>query len=242
LNADPLNQGGPEIVKLVALADLHGDRSALGDLDPVLRWADVLLLVGDITHFGSAARAQELLGYLTALGKPVLAVAGNCDPPDIDRLLTTMHINLHGRRHTLPHLDLVGLGGALPGPRPTPFVLPAAEQQRLLARSALAGRPGCATVLVSHEPPYDTQADRAHDGTHVGSRAVREYVARQQTALCLCGHIHESAAVDCLGDTVVLNPGPARDRRYAWAVFAAARLLSFGLGSGSTLPPYPVQP
>ena len=41
------------------------------------------------------------------------------------------------------------------------------------------------------------------------------FIERARPALCLTGHIHESAGTDRIGDTVIVNPGPFRHGRYA---------------------------
>lgn len=62
-------------------------------------------------------------------------------------------------------------------------------------------------LLVSHTPPHATACDRLHNGTPVGSTAVRDFIQKYQPEICLCGHIHESRAEDRLGRTLVINPG-----------------------------------
>jgi Icc-related predicted phosphoesterase len=68
------------------------------------------------------------------------------------------------------------------------------------------------TVAVVHSPPFDTRCDLLFDGRHVGSKAVRRWIEREQPLLTLHGHIHESpqlsgAFVDRIGKSVVINPG-----------------------------------
>lgn len=69
---------------------------------------------------------------------------------------------------------------------------------------ALAGdRDLSSAVLLCHGPPYRTALDRAGlDGqsvdhapldVHVGSIALRRFVARRQPAVVLAGHVHEAA-------------------------------------------------
>lgn len=74
-------------------------------------------------------------------------------------------------------------------------------------------------VLSVHTPPHDTLCDIVGDGIHVGSSAVRDFILDAQPDVCLCGHIHESRAVDRLGRTVLVNPG----------AFATAAMPSCGL-------------
>ncbi len=69
-----------------------------------------------------------------------------------------------------------------------------------------------ATVYVLHSPPRGTGCDMIGAGAHVGSRAIRAFIEREQPPLVLSGHIHESPRVsssfrDAIGATAVVNPG-----------------------------------
>jgi len=44
---------------------------------------------------------------------------------------------------------------------------------------------------------------------------VREFVDRHQPALVLCGHIHEARGQARLGNSVIVNCGPAKRGHYA---------------------------
>jgi Icc-related predicted phosphoesterase len=68
------------------------------------------------------------------------------------------------------------------------------------------------TVYVLHSPPYGTTLDLLHDGTPVGSPAVRAFLARHAPPLSLHGHIHESPGVVRRGRTVSVNPGDSASR------------------------------
>lgn len=68
------------------------------------------------------------------------------------------------------------------------------------------------TIYVLHSPPHGTRCDMVAHGLHVGSRAIRRFVERQQPPLVLSGHIHESPRVsssfrDAIGRSVLVNPG-----------------------------------
>jgi len=80
-----------------------------------------------------------------------------------------------------------------------------------LAHLALTGEPE-RTIFVSHTPPYDTPLDTTIDGKHVGSKAVRSYIEKNQPLIGFHGHIHESfymsgAYATQLGSTICFNPG-----------------------------------
>ena len=68
------------------------------------------------------------------------------------------------------------------------------------------------TVAVIHAPPFNTHCDVLFDGRHIGSKAVRSWIEKNQPRLTLHGHIHESPKLsgtffDRIGATTVINPG-----------------------------------
>lgn len=69
-------------------------------------------------------------------------------------------------------------------------------------------------VVLSHPPPRDA-VDRTSSGKHVGSTAVRAWVESRSPALVVCGHVHESRGAARIGETVVVNCGPAFRGSYA---------------------------
>lgn len=76
------------------------------------------------------------------------------------------------------------------------------------------------TVYVVHTPPWGTALDVMHGRTHIGSRALREFLQRAQPPLSLHGHVHESPMLtgridDRLGRTLCVNPGASRQRLHA---------------------------
>jgi hypothetical protein len=68
------------------------------------------------------------------------------------------------------------------------------------------------TVAVIHAPPFNTKCDVLFDGRHIGSKAVRSWIEKNQPRLALHGHVHESPKIsgtffDRVGSTTVINPG-----------------------------------
>lgn len=195
-------------MKILALADIHGRSPNIGLLQRELEWADVIILTGDITNFGNRAEAARVLQALVASGKQMLAVPGNCDYPGVAEYLDELGVNIDGRAAMIGEVSFVGLGGSLPGPGITPNELSEAEIEAVLA-SACEGVPQeDVQILVSHQPPIDSAADRLPNGDHVGSHAVREYIQRVQPSICFTGHIHESRGIGVVDQTQVVNPGP----------------------------------
>jgi hypothetical protein len=136
----------------------------------------------------------------------VFFVHGNWDAPDT--ALPDGAVPLHGRTGMLGKYSIGGLGGSAPTPFNAPF-----EMGDDAARDVL-GRLGHVDILVSHSPPLRTKCDLARSG-HIGSLPVREYVQREKPSIVLSGHVHEGRAVDRLGQTTVVNPGPLMEGDYA---------------------------
>jgi len=76
------------------------------------------------------------------------------------------------------------------------------------------------TVCVMHAPPFRTNLDVLYDGRSVGSRAIRQFIEKNQPYLTLHGHIHEAPSRsgsyrDKIGNTVCINPGQATGELHA---------------------------
>jgi len=194
-------------LKILIAADFHGTATAESNLSKLLeRGYDCAILVGDLTEFGPPEVADSILSIAESFKIPVLSVPGNCDPKDVLTVLERHNANLHAKCRKLGEITFVGLGGSNVTPFRTPFELTEAEILEELS-SLLAGVKG-GWVLVTHAPPFDTKLDELPSGTHVGSKSIRQVVEERQPILLACGHIHEARAVDRLGDTVMVNPGP----------------------------------
>ena len=68
------------------------------------------------------------------------------------------------------------------------------------------------TIYVIHTPPFNTKLDIITTNVHVGSKAVREFIEKEQPLLALHGHIHESPQMsgswhDKIGKTICINVG-----------------------------------
>ncbi len=199
----------------VAITDIHGDYRRLAEFGDALAAADVVLLTGDLTQFGHRRAASEVLDAVRGHNENVLAVAGNCDYPDVGDFLAAEDVNLDGRCRVIEDVALLGLGGSLPAPGRTPNERDEAELADRLEAAASEAPADLPWVLVSHQPPLNTCADRVHGGQHVGSRSVRAFIEEHQPVVCLTGHIHEGRGTDSIGETTIVNPGPLRSGHYA---------------------------
>ncbi len=199
-------------MRLFQISDIHGSFDAVSKAAAKAEGFDAIIVVGDITHFGSTAQAEILLNKLAETGLKVFFVAGNCDHPS---LLTwdppnPQIVNLHLKKAELKGVELVGLAGGNISPFNT--YIEFTEEQ--ISTMLLKLNPSSENfVLISHIPPYG--AGDIGRGQHLGSKAIREYVERNNPLAVCCGHIHEARSISSIGRTKVVNAGPAKDGFYA---------------------------
>lgn len=191
-------------MKILAIADIHGNFSRIKSILSGAGEVDAILVAGDITNFGPDEKAKDILDVLTASCKSVMAVPGNCDPRSVLQVIQNSGAkSLHDSALKLGDITFIGLGGSNITPFGTPFEFFEEEMKGMISRliEKINGR----TVLVSHAPPRNT-LDFTANG-NVGSKAIREIL--DYVDLIICGHIHEARGTQKVGDTLVVNPGPA---------------------------------
>lgn len=204
-------------MRLVCLSDLHGDHSALLRILDDAGPAEIIVLAGDLTHFGEPRDAETIVRLAADAGGRVLAVAGNCDSRAIDARLAELKVSLMRTAVVFENAAFYGLS-AMPIWMRSMYELTEDEIAEVLrnGRGQIDGQlDGHFEVLVSHPPPRGCQLDRTRRGEHVGSTAVREWVQQQQPSLVICGHIHEGRGSEMMGGTQVVNCGPAYEGYYA---------------------------
>jgi hypothetical protein len=204
-------------MKIVVIADIHGRIGHIQGAAADLADADWVVLTGDITNFGQRQEAERMLAPIEAHNDRILAVTGNCDYPEVESLLTERGYNLHAAHRIEQGVAWLGLGGSLPAPGGTPNEYSEEELADMLEAASQGLPSNRPLLLISHQPPVDTQLDRIRAGVHVGSHSVRRFIREHQPLACFTGHIHEAAGIDHLGDTVLVNPGPLAGGGYAVA-------------------------
>jgi Icc-related predicted phosphoesterase len=188
-------------MRFLAVTDFHGNYAKAVDILNKAGAVDGTLIAGDLTEFGPAEKAKQIIDMLP---RPVLAVPGNCDPKEVVRILEREDVCLHRERITFDGITFVGIGGSNPTPFGTPFEL-SEDEIRMALEELVKGVKG-PMVLLSHAPPKGYQ-DRIPNGVHVGSEAVAAMGPKFK--VIVCGHIHEDPGVSKMGDTIVVNPGVA---------------------------------
>ncbi len=210
---------------IVALTDIHGQTGNISKIADVLETADVVLLTGDITHFGYEKEAKKVLREILAFNNTVFAVSGNCDNPGVTKFLYEQNRNVQNEIKQFNGYSFSGLGGSLPCPGRTPTEYTEEEFGLFVASLIKKNIPESQNILLSHQPPFNTVNDEVEAGIHVGSKIIREFIERLQPLVVFTGHIHEGVGIDKIGKTRIINPGPFIDGRYAYARILDSQII-----------------
>lgn len=194
-------------MKILAVGDIHGDYQKIVKYLKNHR-VDLIIITGDITQFGPAELAEEILNEISSFEVPVLAIPGNCDPKSIhSKIENSRAINIHGKTIIIKNIGICGFGGSNPTPFNTPMEFEEVEIYDHVSKVIKGVKDEKISLLVTHVPPYDTKADLLPSGTHAGSTSIRKIIEEYQPSLNVCGHIHESMGMDKIGNTRIINPG-----------------------------------
>jgi len=202
------------MLRALAFTDIHG---SYGNVEKILAREeayDAVIVGGDLTTFGSRKEAESAVQRFQAFDKPLLVVAGNMDPPELDTLFMDEGISINGRGTTLQGIGFFGVSAGPLSPLRTPNEI---SEEEILRRAELGWKDVEGArwkVFVPHAPPFGTTVDIVRSGRHVGSTSVREFIQRYQPDLTVCGHIHEARGEDMLGRTRIVNCGLAGDSHY----------------------------
>jgi len=201
---------------VINIADIHGNAKPIPEIGEILSAADLILLSGDITHFGGKKEASQIIDLIRNYNSNILAVTGNCDTKEVDSYLERENIQIHGRYIEVEGVNIFGAGGSLPCPSPTPNVYTESEYNEIFDGSTEGIEENSPKIMISHQPPINTINDTISSGAHVGSKTVRKFIENIEPLVCFTGHIHEAPGIDEIGVTKIVNPGPLGTGSYAY--------------------------
>ncbi|MGZ7117619.1 MAG: metallophosphoesterase family protein [Methanobacterium sp.] len=194
-------------MKILVMGDIHGQCQKIFNYLQENK-VDLIILTGDITHFGPEKLGEEILNEICVFDIVTLAIPGNCDPLSIYKEIENSNaINIHNRSLIIKNIGICGFGGSNTTPFNTPLefaeILIYSQLEKIMSEIENEE----IRILVTHAPPYNTKADILPSGDHAGSESVRRIIEEYQPTLNVCGHIHESKAIDKIGNTIIINPG-----------------------------------
>lgn len=197
-------------MKFLVISDLHGKKSALEWINPLIVKEDVdcVLFLGDAVEMPCAAKeSADMISLIEC--KRVLAIPGNIDSPGLLDILDDVAENMHGKGKQVGDLYIAGLGGSNPTIFNTPFEL---QEDEIFSKLDAVSKNGM--VLMVHAPAYGFN-DVIPTGMSVGSKGILDIVKKYRPKLVLSGHIHESFGRKEADGTTFINPGALKDGRCA---------------------------
>lgn len=207
-------------MKLLLISDLHGKLENLQKLESQFKEADAVLFAGDFTEFNKYETAEPCLKKMREMTQNLFAVIGNCDDPSLLYDLEEQDMSVEKSLLYFEGLALAGSGGGSKFTGTTPNER---EEEDLMSDFDLIKNSGMEEegqwsnlIMISHNPPKGLVCDQCAPNVHVGSQALTDFVKEKKPLALLCGHIHEGVGVDKIGGTVVVNPGPLCEGKYAW--------------------------
>jgi Icc-related predicted phosphoesterase len=200
-------------LRVAAVGDLHCTRASEGVFQPIFakvaESADVLVLCGDLTDYGTAEEARVLAKELSATKLPTLAVLGNHDfessaAPEVAQILAdaagvTM---LDGTATEVLGVGFAGVKGfaggfgerALQawGEEPIKAFVRAALEEALKLESALARLRTPGRVAILHYAPIRETAggESVEIFPFLGSSRLEEPLNRYRPSVVFHGHAH----------------------------------------------------
>jgi len=200
-------------MRIAATADLHVGKSSPGLLQPLLSQittgADVLVLAGDITDYGTADEARNLVKDLAASVRiPIVAVLGNHNfeaghEGEIQQILVDHGVCLlDGGTCEVQGVGFAGVKGfaggfgrlAL-GPWGEPIIkqfVHEAVNEALKLESALARLRTDKKIVVMHYAPIQgtVEGEPCEIYPYLGSSRLEEPIGRYDVTAVLHGHAH----------------------------------------------------
>jgi uncharacterized protein len=203
-----------DTMKIISFGDVHMATSNLERMDEVMRATDLVIISGDLTNFGGEADARKVIDEVRQRCPNVLALPGNLDRREVIPFLEREGVALHGRGMVRDGVAIFGCGGSNVTPFNTPIELSEEEIYATLMAGYEQVRGRRPLLMICHTPPFGTRCDRILGGKPVGSTAARRFIEEIKPEVCISGHIHESAGVDAIGPTRILNAGPFKGGGY----------------------------
>lgn len=166
--------------------------------------ADRYIAAGDLVNWGEGLnRMGPLFG---PRAEQTYVLPGNHESAaQVESFCAEFKLHdLHGRMVELEGYRVAGLGYS----NQTPFNTPGEYSEEQIAERLKPFSGLRPLILICHCPPKGTALDRAGNGMHFGSEAVRDFLEKEQPEYFFCGHIHEAAGVETtLGKTRCWNVG-----------------------------------
>src|SRR5205085_10586361 len=199
-------------MRIAAVGDLHFSPQRYDplreSLSHVRDHADILLLAGDLTNYGTPQEMESLLNALVRIRVPIVAVLGNHDyesgrEQELMRMMTTEGIKvLDGTAYERDGVGFAGCKG-FPGgfgrgvltafgePQIKAFVQAGIDEALKLERGMMQLRTEKRVVVMHYAPVVETvRGEPEQIFPYLGSSRLAEVVDRHGANMVLHGHAH----------------------------------------------------
>jgi Icc-related predicted phosphoesterase len=189
-------------MRILLFSDIHSDLKSLERLLAVD--ADYYIAAGDLVSWAKGfdrvgpmlARRADRMYVIPGNHESEADIAGLCERHGLQPL--------HGQSIKVGSHYV----GALGYSNRTPFHTPGEYTEEQLTEKLEPFASLTPLILVCHCPPKGTLLDRAAEGIHYGSPAVKRFIEQHQPVYFFCGHIHEAEGVQTvIGKTKAVNVG-----------------------------------
>ncbi|MBO7121862.1 MAG: metallophosphoesterase family protein [Treponema sp.] len=206
-------------MKLLLISDLHGNVDNLQKLEGEIKSADAVLFAGDFSKFKKTETGLPCAEKMRELCPNLFAVLGNCDEPELLESIEKLDISAQHALAWFEGLAIAGSGGGSKFTGETPNERDEDDLQTdfdVIKNSGLEEEGQWNNlILISHNPPKAQGIDSPAPNVHAGSQTFTDFIEKTKPLAVLCGHIHEGVGVEKIGGTVVVNPGPLCEGKYA---------------------------
>lgn len=205
-------------MRVLIFSDGHGKLKNIEALKSEIEKSDLLLFAGDFTKFAHPKTGKSYLEKLKEFAKPTFSVLGNCDYPEILEMTKKFNFSVDGaiKQHGKLYITGAGGGSKFTGTTPNERTDDEFAKDLDIAGKKLDKKEITANklIVITHNPPLNTNLDLASKSKHVGSKAIRDFIEKHEPLLHISGHIHESVGQDKIGKTILINPGALADGHY----------------------------
>jgi Icc-related predicted phosphoesterase len=199
-------------MRIAATADIHFSPQSYDKIrEPLSRvWehADVLVIAGDLTNYGTTEEMHSLLNALVRLRIPIVAVLGNHDyesgqEQELIKLMTAEGIKvLDGSSYERDGVGFAGAKGFVGGfgrgvltafgeKEIKAFVQASIDETMKLERALSMLRTEKIVIVTHYAPIVDTvKGEPVEVWPYLGSSRLAEVIDRHGAALALHGHAH----------------------------------------------------
>lgn len=153
---------------------------------------DLVVITGDLTEHATAIEYEHVRALLAPVRQPILAIPGNHDEREAFRCaFVDLGLPAAGPLHfsSVEHgpVRIIGLDISVPGHHHGDFD----EATEGWLGAVLAAEPDRPTLILMHQPPFETGIGFIDTYRCFGSRRLEALVARYPVIeRVLCGHVH----------------------------------------------------